>query len=381
MKILLISEFFPTGKDLKFSGGVEARNYYVAKYLANKNKVVVLTSRIKGSAKKENLANFQVQRVGSQRSYKASFGDIVTRLYFIVAAIKVGKTLKPDIVEGTNFITHFIAKVISINLKIPSVYWYPDVWIGSWIKNVGIGGVLGEILERINLFLGADAYIAISKSTAKKLQPRTKHKKIFVIGCGVDISEFKKRESKFEKFTIISVSRLADYKNIKDLLLAYAILKRKFRELRLIIVGRGPQETYLKKMALQLKLKGISFTSNLPRKKLNSLLKKSHLFCLPSSVEGFGIASIEAAAAGIPYVISDIETFKEVTGNGKGGLIFKVRNIYDLTEKLEKLITDKKLYALKTKEGIAYSQNYSWAKISSQTQMVYMRLIKENKSE
>jgi len=169
MKILLVSEFFPTGKDLNFSGGVEARTFFVAKNLAKRHKVYVLTSWLLGSTKNETMFNFTVSRVGPKRKYIPTAGDILDRIKFAKSAIDFGKTLDVDIVDGSNFITHFIAKRIAKSKKVPVVAWYPDVWIGSWVQNIGIIGIFGEILERVNLILGAGAYIVISKQTWEAL--------------------------------------------------------------------------------------------------------------------------------------------------------------------------------------------------------------------
>lgn len=375
MKILLVSEFFPTGKGLKFSGGVEARNFYIARNLSQKDEVIVITSRVEDSPKTEKIGKIKIIRVGPRRKYQPTFGDLVKRIQFIASAIKEGASLKPDIVEGTNFVTHFVAKGISRKNNIPSVAWYPDVWIGSWIKNVGLAGILGEILERINLYSSFDSFIAISANTSKKLAQR-KVRNVSIIHCGVDLSEFKNNVKKFSNKTIISVSRLAKYKNIKDLILAFALLQTKIKNTSLIIVGTGPEKKSLEKLIKQLKLeKKISFYSNLPRKELVELVKKSHVFCLPSTVEGFGIATIEAAAAGLPYVVSDIPVFREITKNGQGGLIFKLGNTRNLAEKLEKLIKDKKLYQLKMKEAAVLAKNYDWEKIARQTKKVYEKTV------
>src|SRR3989344_2183550 len=121
MKILLISEFFPTGKDLKFSGGVEARTFYLAKYLARKHQICVITSRGLTSPKVEKMFNFTVYRVGPRRSYMATVGGLSKRIYFIKDAISFGTTLDIEVVDGSNFITHFIAKIIAKRKKIPSV--------------------------------------------------------------------------------------------------------------------------------------------------------------------------------------------------------------------------------------------------------------------
>src|SRR3989344_1800188 len=147
MKILLVTEFFPVGKDLKFQGGVEARTFFVAKHLAKRHHVTIITSRVKGSQKSENMFGFQILRVGNQRDYVAATGNLIARVKFTKDAISVGKNLPADIVEGSNFITHFIAKRIASYQKVPVIFWYPDVWVGSWLKNAGMTGIFGEVLE------------------------------------------------------------------------------------------------------------------------------------------------------------------------------------------------------------------------------------------
>lgn len=380
MKILLISEFFPTGKDLKFSGGVEARTLYLAKYLAKNGHIItVLTSKLENAPREEKLLGFTVLRVGKNRNYKATAGDLTKRANFTKEAIKMGKNIDCDIIDGSNFLTHFIAKRIAVSKKVPVVAWYPDVWIGSWIKNAGIVGLLGEFLERLNLTIGFSAYIAISKITADKLAKKVSTK-ITIIPCGIDEEEFKGKHQKSNIPTIICVSRLAKYKNIKDLILAFAKVERTINKIKLIVIGSGPEEKNLKSLAKNLKLESkVRFSSNLPRQDLINLYLESSIFCLPSSVEGFGISTVEAAAAGTPYVVSDIEVFKEVTKNGQGGLIFKLGNIKDLTEKLEKLLVDKALYKIKQAEGKRLAKNYSWATIAKETEKIYLGELK-NKS-
>lgn len=376
MKILLVTEFFPTGKDLRFSGGVEARTFFVAKYLATKHQISVLASQDKISPSQEKLNNITIYRVGPCQNYSATAQNVIARIKYVRQAINFGKTINVDIVDGSNFIAHLIAKEIAKSQKIPLVFWYPDLWIGSWIKNAGVFGILGEILERLNLARGANAYIAISKSTAQKLKKYIQGK-VHIIACGVDFKEFKTPQKKFLKPTIICIARLVSYKRIEDLIWAFALLLKKSLDLNLIIVGRGPQEKKFKSICQMLKISPrVSFFQNLPRKELISKIKSSHLICLPSEVEGFGISIIESAGAGVPYVVSDIPVFKEITKNGQGGLLFKLGDIQDLAAKIEKLLTDRNLYKKKSRGAKNLAKNYNWSDIAHETEKTYLKLIK-----
>lgn len=375
MRILFVTEFFPTGKDLRFSGGVETRTLYVAQRLAAKHKVFVVTSHLNGTKKHEKIGRLEIFRVGPARDYSASVGNFYNRLRFAASAIKCAKTLNPDIIDGSNFLTHLVTIFTAKSLKIPSVAWYPDVWIGSWIKLVGLAGLIGEALERLNLFFGSDAYIAISHETERKLKKYT-NRKIKIISCGVNLSEFKITKRVLKSPSIICISRLVAYKRIRDLLFAFAYLIKKGIKVDLQIVGIGPQQEELKNINRMLKItKYVHFYSNLPRRELIKKLKSASVFCLPSEAEGFGIATIEAAAAGVPYVVSDIEVFKEVTKNGQGGFLFKLGDIGDLSSKISRLLTDKNLYRRKREEALNLAQKYEWSQIAEQTEALYKSLL------
>lgn len=132
----------------------------------------------------------------------------------------------------------------------------------------------------------------------------------------------------------------------------------------------------MKELINNLKIqKRVIFQRDLARKNLVEQIKSSTIFSLPSETEGFGISIIEAAAAQIPYVVSDIEVFREVTKNGRGGLLFETGNISDLANKIQKLLDDKKLYNKKSKDAKNLSRLYDWQKISSQTEKVYKSVI------
>ncbi len=375
MKILIISEYFPSGKDLKFSGGVEARNLFVAKYLSKKHNVTIIASNMYGQKEKEKLFGINIIRIGTKRAYNATTGNFIDRINFIINAISTGKLLDIDLVEGTNYITHFIAKRISQSKKIPVVAWYPDVWVGNWIKNVGYYGLIGEILERFNLNQKFDAYIAISKQTSEKLAKFVKGR-IYIVNCGIEKEKYLKKSKNKHSSTIICVSRLTKYKNIKTLIFAFADLSLKIKNSLLIIIGSGPELNNLKNLCKELNIsKKVNFYSNLSREKLINYYVSSHIFSLPSTVEGFGIATIEASSFGLPFVNANISVQKEITKNGQGGYLVNSDSPLEYSKKFYKLFTNKILYSKKSREAKNLSKYYDWEKIAAQTENVYKSLI------
>ncbi|MBT4352330.1 glycosyltransferase family 4 protein, partial [archaeon] len=102
-------------------------------------------------------------------------------------------------------------------------------------------------------------------------------------------------------------------------------------------------------------------------------LKKCHLFVHASIREGFGIVLLESAACGIPFVATDIEPFIEVTKKGKGGMIFKKKNYYDLADKILEILKNKKKYGKKVEECSELAMEYNWDEIAEKLVRVYRK--------
>ena len=80
---------------------------------------------------------------------------------------------------------------------------------------------------------------------------------------------------------------------------------------------------------------------------------------------------VEAMASNVPYVCSDIEPFKEVTENGRGGLIFKAEDYKDLAEKIKTLLKNKRVYDKKVKEEKEFVKKYDWNNIVKKIEKIY----------
>lgn len=358
MKIILLTEFFPSDIGDSFTGGVEARVYYLSKYLSSKKNIIKVVSR----------------------TDKYSSNTIKTLLdravYFIeqLAKIAVGKIEKADIVEGTNFTTYILAYLWARKSRAAAVAWWPDVWGVKAIDYSGrINGLIIYFTEKIALNLKWDGVIALSKETKRKLiKAGLGEKNIKVIYGGVKFSKF----PKFPKTTLICISRLVSYKRVGDLILAVYLLKQRFPDIRLLIIGSGPEESSLKLKVRNLKLgDSINLLGKVSEDRKLKLLSHSHLHILPSTAEGFGLVTAEALSTGTPVVNADIPVNQEVLEGEKGGLLFVAGDYVDLTEKIEMLLTDKKLYNQKAKEGKELIKKYDWEKVNRETEEFYQRLL------
>lgn len=381
MKILLVCEFFPQDDRLNFTGGVEAYNYYLAKSLALKNEVTVICRRTNNQKNQVSKSQLKVLPAGNIASrIDTSITTFPSRLSFCLGAIKIGLSQDFDVVQGNNFVTYPVAFLIGLIKKKPKIAWYPDVFVGRWFKLTSFfSGLIGEIAERIYLSLPWDHYISLSKSTKTKLlRAQIDSTKITTIYAGIDTYFLKKAVGhKYEEFTICCICRLVNYKRVDLLIKALSILARKQYDLKLNIVGDGPEKLTLQNLAKKLKIeKRIKWESNLDRNELGSRLKSADLFCLASEQEGFGMVVMEAAAAGVPYVISDIAVFREITKGGKGGYLFKKGDEKELANKIEKIIINPLLKQKLATEAFKISKQYSWDKIAQEFEKVYVQTTK-----
>jgi glycosyltransferase involved in cell wall biosynthesis len=373
MKITYISEYFPYTGEGDITGGVEARCFNVAKRLSTKHDITVITSWKTGQKRRHNIGKINILRVGQHHNY-TNEGNFVSRLKFSIAAYKTAKKLKANIVEGYNFISYLPAYYAGKKINAKKIATYHEVWQGEWIKNKGLVGLLGELWEKWILSLKWDKIISVSKFTANKLiQNNIPRNKISVIYNGINLKDYISEEKKYRNPTIISISRLTPKKRVDDLIKAVYLVKKQIPNIKLIIIGKGNELNNLQKLVSKYRLKeNIHFTGYVENyEEVIKMLKKSHILCLPSVLEGFGIVLAEAMAAQTPYICSDIKVLKEVSQNQKGGLIFKQKNYKDLTNKILFLLKNKKLYLQKEKECKIASKKYDWNKITKDILEVY----------
>jgi len=375
-KILILSEYFPESEKVELKGGAEARAFFIARELAKKYEVTVIAAHLQGQRKKSKFSGIRVLRCGKKRTYTQS-GSLLERVSYMQESFGLGKTIDCDIVEGTNFLSYLPAANIAKERKIPSVATYHEVWLGQWIKNVGFFGIFGHMIERIVLKKNWSKFIAVSNFTRNKLIDYVDAKKISVVHNGVSLKDYNVKASKSRRPTIVCIARLVKYKRVNDVINAIKIVKKKIPNICCKIIGSGPLREELEKNALKQGLgDNIRFIGFIKQHKdILKTIKSSQLLVHASVVEGFGIVLVESMASGVPYVCSDIEPFVEVTKNSKGGLIFRRRNVEDLSDKILMLLKNKKLYNTKVNEGKKLSKQYDWKQISSNVEDIYKKLL------
>jgi len=380
MRIAMVTEYLAP-KGAPRTGGVDARTINLAMGLTQKHEVHIITSYLEGTERLEQYDAVIIHRVGKKRKLTQR-GDFINRLRFTSAIDAEIQKLKPDLVDASGFVAYHGSYRGAFRIGVPVIATVHEVWQGEWLHNMGIiNGLIGHVLERYYLRRPFDKYIAVSDFTKNKLMEKLgiEEEKIKVIYNGVDLKLYESilPETKYPDPTIVTICRLVEYKRVNDLIKAVALLKPHYPNLKLKIIGKGPEEESLRKLTRELDLEqNVEFLG-----KINDftdvirILKRSHIFALPSVTEGFGMVIIEAMASGIPYVASNIPPIYEVTEGGTGGILCTPKNCAEFAGSIEKLLADEKTYDEKVTSINGYVERYNWASISTVADQFYRRTL------
>jgi len=382
MRILFIAESFPTSSKVDLTGGVEARDWYVAAALAKRHHVTVVTNARANCPATETMRGIHVVRLGQAVEAKER-ESAITRLSFVMQCIRTIPSMSFDLIQGSNVVTQYLAAHIGKQMHKPIIALIPDIYIGQWIKNTNLfTGLIGELIEPWVIHASWDTIISWSQATTQKLvSKKVDPKKIITIAGGVDTRLIDQEDiPKRKNLTIITAARLVPYKRIDVLIKAVARLSKKYPQLKLYILGDGPDRSRLEKLAIEYNVDNrVTFMGQVSSyAKVIKLLKSAHLFSLPSEVEGFGLATLEACACGLPFVNLNIPATNELTEGGKGGILIDKPNETELATAIDTLFKNKKLYNTKVRECRSVAKKHDWSVCVRKTEKVFSQIVNQN---
>jgi len=212
------------------------------------------------------------------------------------------------------------------------------------------------------------------KNLALKANP---NQRIIVIHNGVDTNIFKPaaKPQKKEAFTILSVSRLAKIKNIPTLIKACSGLAIEIPNLKVRIVGTGPEEKQLRKLTRNLNLeKVVEFLSFIPNQKLPQIYQKADLFVINSLSESMSNAMLEAMAAGLPIITNTKNMARSISNSQNSLMVRDPQNSDELKEAILKLYRDRNLRKSLGEIARQTTRNLSPEKISQRYLELYQKI-------
>jgi len=176
--------------------------------------------------------------------------------------------------------------------------------------------------------------------------------------------------------TILFVGRLEPRKGAAYLVRAYAKLKARYPEIRLIVCGRGPEQSDLRAFVREEQVTDVLFAGQVSEIDKARFYKTADIFCAPSTgQESFGIVLLEAMAAGTAAVASDIHGYKKVIQRNVSGLLVEPRDVDGLCSTLERLVTEPALRERLGVAGSARAREFDWPHVTDQLLAFYDEVI------
>lgn len=144
--------------------------------------------------------------------------------------------------------------------------------------------------------------------------------------------------NKTDGVTITYTGRMVPEKGVSVLLEAFVMLRKKYENIYLILVGEGPLETQIK----QYNDDHIHYLGRKENREVIKILKNTDIFCLPSRSEGFSTSILEAAYSQCCIITTARGGSKELITDSNYGIIIKNNDIHLVYDALEKAIADEK---------------------------------------
>jgi glycosyltransferase involved in cell wall biosynthesis len=166
----------------------------------------------------------------------------------------------------------------------------------------------------------------------------------------------------------LSVGSLTVRKDHATLLRAMARTNRG----KLVIAGEGPLRASLERLSRELGLQD-RVTLVGVQEDIAALMAKADVFVHPSIVEGFGLAVVEAMAAGLPVIASDVPGMRRILG--ESAVVFRTGDAEALAVCLKRLAEDRNLCASASAAGRERATQYGIEKMAAGYQLLYERLV------
>ncbi len=187
--------------------------------------------------------------------------------------------------------------------------------------------------------------------------------------------ELRRQYKKEADYLFLTVSRLAKEKNLCFQLQGLALLKEQLAErgktFRHLLIGEGPQQEELKKLAARLGLsKELIFTGNIPNSEMKEYQAAADAFLFTSKSETQGIVVLEAMAAGNPVVALDATGVRDVVQDGKNGYLCR-EEASQWAGQIVKLLSDGAAYRGMSQNALSTAKKYSEDVIAKTAELYY----------
>ena len=341
------------------AGGAERTIFEVGTRLIAKGHTVILISGgWKGCKSVENYHGIEIHRLGKNIGPHLALPVILLKYNF-------------DII--VNDLGHAVPWFFSTILNKNNIVFFRHLHARSLPGQVNpIIARFITAIEKCYFILYHNSYFITESTTSKDDLQKLgiKEVKIIMNPPGVDQTLFYPTP-KLKDPTLVYFGGMRKYKRPLEVLYLLKILIEKLNNLKLFIIGKGPEESKMKQLTYELKLqKYVEFKGRVSSKELSVIVSSSWLNLHTSVTEGWGLSILEASAAGTPTVAYDVPGVRDSVENCLNGIKVKDGDIKALADAAFLILSDNKRWI---SSSVVVAQKYSWDK----TTQLWDKLIME----
>lgn len=391
MKILMVSWEYPP----VIIGGLGRHVHHLSTALADAgHDVVVLSRRPSGTDPSTHPSSDEVSEgvrviAAAQDPHEFTFSNdmMAWTLAMGHAMIRTGLSLKrhgtnrpwrPDVVHAHDWLVAHPAIALAQFYDVPMVSTIHATEAGrhsGWVS-----GAISRQVHTIESWLvrESDSLITCSASMSDEITELFGPglAEITIIRNGINAARwpFAVRRPRTGPPELLYVGRLEYEKGVHDAIAALPRIRRTHPDTTLTIAGEGTQQDWLVEQARKHKvIKPTRFVGHVEHAELLALLHRADAAVLPSHYEPFGLAALEAAAAGVPLVTSNIGGLGEAVINGQTGVSFSPRDVAGLAAAVRTVLDDpvaaqRRAHAARAR----LTSDFHWQAVAKATAQVYL---------
>lgn len=281
------------------------------------------------------------------------------------------RSFDPDLIHAHEPLTPSTSMLAVLASSVPVVATFHAFLDRSRLMELA-GPVLRQVSRRI------DAAVAVSDAAASFLR-RVVHVPLEIVPNGVDVRAFANPGRPVEGLpagpAILWVNRLDPQKGFETMLRAFEEIAPEVLDSHLLVAGDGRDRTLVRSLPRDVRDR-ILRLGTVPHEDLPRYHAAADVFASPATgQESFGIVLVEAMAAGVPVVASDIAGYREVVRDGVDGLLVPPKDAGALAAAILRVLSEPELAATLGAAGRSRAETFSWQAVVPRLEAVYDRVL------
>lgn len=257
------------------------------------------------------------------------------------------------------------------------LHFYKGAPVLNWILYYPVEKFCAQFTDCL-ITINEEDYINVKRHKFKALEVRHVH------GVGVSLERFRihtlaekealrdKYGYKSEDYIMIVVAELNKNKNQEFIIKSVYHMRKRFPQIKLLLVGTGEYHDVLSALVKQLRLEDSVFFLGY-RNDIDCLLAMSDVLVTASYREGLPVNIMEAMASGLPIICTDIRGQRDLIKNGKNGFLYPINDEQRFSEAVKKLACDIELVDMIRENNVKDVRIFSTENVIKEMEEIYKK--------